>query len=412
MTNRLCVGIDVSKCQNIVSIVDQSSILDEFSVNNNLPGSKTISSRITTVMQKNSYDSLSIGMEATSVFGETLARTLKENCSAPGVSPRLFILNPRQVKGFKDSYPELQKNDKIDARLIANYLLAGPMLNLRLREAYMEDKYIALQKLTRARFHAAKDLSREKNRFLGYVFVKFSSLTQEKVFSNDFGKASTAVITELSVDEIAYMDFEELSQFIGEKGKNRFPDVEKVAKAVQKAARDSYRLPKVISDSIDQVLATSLNIVNSFSTQIKTLDKYIERQVALVPQPLLSIKGVGPVYSAGIIAEIGDIHRFKDHAALAKYAGLCWTQNQSGGFQAEQTRMIKSGNRYLKYYLIQAANRVRVCDPEFRRFYQLKYRQSAHHKHKRALALTARKFVRLVYALLRDNRLYIPPEED
>jgi hypothetical protein len=52
-----------------------------------------------------------------------------------------------------------------------------------------------------------------------------------------------------------------------------------------------------------------------------------------------------------------------------------------------------------------------VCDPEFRRFYQLKYRQSAHHKHKRALALTARKFVRLVYALLRDNRLYIPPEE-
>ena len=116
------------------------------------------------------------------------------------------------------------------------------------------------------------------------------------------------------------------------------------------------------------------------------------------------------MYSAGIIAEIGDIHRFKDHAAQAKYAGLCWTQHQSGAFRAEHTRMIKSGNRYLEYYLIQAANR--VCDPEFRRFYQLKYRQSAHHKHKRALALTARKFVRLVYALLRDNRLYIPPEED
>ncbi|MCK5757675.1 MAG: IS110 family transposase [Clostridiales bacterium] len=124
------------------------------------------------------------------------------------------------------------------------------------------------------------------------------------------------------------------------------------------------------------------------------------------------IKGVGSVYSAGIIAEIGDIHRFKDHVALAKYAGLCWTQYQSGGFQTEHTRMIKSGNRYLKYYLIKASNRARVCDPEFRRFYLLKYRQSAHHKHKRALALTARKFVRLVYALLRDNRLNIPPEED
>jgi transposase len=411
MKNRLCVGIDVSKCENIVSIVDQSSVIDEFGVPNNLPGAKTISSRITAAMQRNSYDSLTIGLEATSVYGETLAHTLKDSCLAPGVSPLLFILNPRQVKGFKDSYPELQKNDKIDARLIANYLLAGPMLNLRLREAYMDDRYIALQKLTRARFHAAKDLSREKNRFLESVFVKFSSLTQDKAFSNDFGKASTAVITELSVDEIAYMDFEELALFIGKSGKNRFPDVEKVTKAVQKAARDSYRLPKVIQDSVDQVLAVSLNIIRSFEDQIATLDKYIERQIALVPQPLLSIKGVGPVYSAGIIAEIGDIHRFKDHAALAKYAGLCWTQHQSGGFQAEHTRMIKSGNRYLKYYLIQAANRVRVCDPEFRRFYQLKYRQSAHHKHKRALALTARKFVRLVYALLRDNRLYIPPEE-
>lgn len=412
MTNRLCVGIDASKCENVVSIVDQSAVLDEFSINNNLPGSKTISSRITAVMQKNSYDSLAIGVEATSVFAETLVRTLKESCSVPGISTRLFILNPRQVKGFKESYPELQKTDTIDAEVIANYLLAGPILKLRLREAYMEDKYIALQKLTRARFHAAQDLSREKNRFLGYVFMKFSSLTQEKIFSNNFGKASTAVITELSVDEIAYMDLEELSKFIREKGKNHFPDVEKVAKAVQKAARDSYRLPRIISDSVDQVLAVSLNIINSFASQIKSLDKYIERQVALVPQPLLSIKGVGPVYSAGIIAEIGDIHRFKDHAALAKYAGLCWTRHQSGGFQAEHTRMIKSGNRYLKYYLIQAANRVRVCDPEFRRFYQLKYRQSAHHKHKRALALTARKFVRLIYALLRDNRLYIPPEED
>jgi transposase len=411
MTNRLCVGIDVSKCENIVSIVDRSSVIEEFGVPNNLPGSKTISSRITAAMQKNSYDSLAIGLEAASVYGETLAHTLKDSCSAPGVSPQLFILNPRQVKGFKDSYPELQKNDKIDAGLIANYLLAGPMLNLRLREAYMDDKYIALQKLTRARFHVARDLSREKNRFLESVFVKFSSLTQEKTFSNTFGKASAAVITGLSVDEIAYMDFEELARFINRKGKNRFPDVEKVARAVQKASRDSYRLPKVIHDSVDQVPAVSLNIIRSFGDQIATLDKYIERRIALVPQPLLSIKGVGPVYSAGIIAEIGDIHRFKDHAALAKYAGLCWTRHQSGGFQAEHTRMIKSGNRYLKYYLIQATNRVRVCDPGFRRFYQLKYRQSAHHKHKRALAPTAGKFVRSAYALLRDNRLYIPPEE-
>ncbi len=45
------------------------------------------------------------------------------------------------------------------------------------------------------------------------------------------------------------------------------------------------------------------------------------------------------------------------------------------------------------------------------RFYDLKYRETPKTPHKRALALTARKLVRLVFALLRDNRLYIPPEE-
>jgi hypothetical protein len=60
---------------------------------------------------------------------------------------------------------------------------------------------------------------------------------------------------------------------------------------------------------------------------------------------------------------------------------------------------------------MEAANKVRVHDPEFRRFYELKYRETPKTPHKRALALTARKLVRLVFALLQSNRLYIPPKE-
>lgn len=33
---------------------------------------------------------------------------------------------------------------------------------------------------------------------------------------------------------------------------------------------------------------------------------------------LSSIPGIGPVYNAGILAEIADISRFKNHAALAQ----------------------------------------------------------------------------------------------
>ena len=86
---------------------------------------------------------------------------------------------------------------------------------------------------------------------------------------------------------------------------------------------------------------------------------------------------------------------------------LVWTQHQSSEFEAETTHLIKSGNRYLRYYLLEAANSVRRCDSEFQRYYDLKFHEVNRFQHKRALALTARKLVRLVFRLLKDNRLYI-----
>ena len=144
--------------------------------------------------------------------------------------------------------------------------------------------------------------------------------------------------------------------------------------------------------------------------QIKAFDKAIAEQMKLIPNTLTSVKGIGPVFSAGIIAEIGDINRFSNQAALAKYAGLAWKQRQSGDFEAQHTRMIPSGNRYLKYYLGEAAMSLVRCDTEYSRFYHLKYNEVNKYQHKRALALTARKFVRLVFLLLKDNCLYRTPE--
>jgi len=45
-----------------------------------------------------------------------------------------------------------------------------------------------------------------------------------------------------------------------------------------------------------------------------------------IPHTLTSVKVIGPVFAAGIIAEIGDINRFKNQVALAKYAGISWTK--------------------------------------------------------------------------------------
>lgn len=125
---------------------------------------------------------------------------------------------------------------------------------------------------------------------------------------------------------------------------------------------------------------------------------------------MTSIKGIGPVLAAGIIDEISDIKRFDNQNALAKYAGLAWNKYQSGEFEAEYTKRMNTGNKYLRYYLIQAADSVRKSDSEYRVFYQKKYAEVNKHQHKRTLVLTAHKLVRLVFSLLNARQLYIPSD--
>ena len=154
----------------------------------------------------------------------------------------------------------------------------------------------------------------------------------------------------------------------------------------------------------------SITSIKALESQIKEFDKAVSAQMELLPNVLTSIKGVGPVLSAGIMAEISDINRFDNSAQLAKYAGLAWTQYQSGNFEAQTTGLIRSGNRFLKYYLCEAAFSLVRYDTEYSRYYHRKYNEVNRYQHKRALALTARKFVRLVFRLLKDNRLYRPAE--
>ena len=259
------------------------------------------------------------------------------------------------------------------------------------------------------------------NRRIGFGLVNHRGRRNIKLFrrlvntdGKDIANSSSTTIALMerfeTVDDLANSDLEELTAFVTETGRGRFADPAATAKAVRAAAKGSYRLPKTVNDTVNQAMSVSIASMRALKEQVKVLDKAIEQQFEIIPNTLTSIPGIGKVYSAGIIAEIGDIHRFDSQASVAKFAGLVWHKNQSGEFEAEHSRMIKSGNRYLRYYLLEAANSVRRCDSEFRRYYDLKFKEVNKYQHKRALALTARKLVRLVFRLLKDNRLYIPPE--
>ena len=406
--NPLFVGIDVSSKNNVTYLMKpDGSKHSSFSVQNNLGGAKLMSEKIVSALEAMRLSDVVIGLEATSIYGDGLVCALREDGRLGRYQRKIHVLNPKQVRKFKDSYPDLPKNDWVDAFVIADHLRFGRIG----KEVYMDDyRYKSLQTLTRARFDAVQSLTREKQHFANCLFLMCSGMAQNKDIANS--SATTIALMERfeTADELAYADLDELTAFIAKSGRGRFADPEATAKAVQATARGSYRLPKTVNDSVNQAMSVAIATMRALDGQIKVLDKAIEQQFQIIPNTLTSIPGIGKVYSAGIIAEIGDVHRFNSQASVAKYVGLVWTQHQSGDFEAQHTKLIKSGNRYLRYYLLEAANSVRRCDSEFRRYYDLKFKEVNQFQHKRALALTARKLVRLVYRLLMDNRLYIPPE--
>lgn len=95
-------------------------------------------------------------------------------------------------------------------------------------------------------------------------------MTQERYFPIPSAPPPLLSTKNLNPETLAKMDLQELTAFIMEKGKNRFPDPDAVAKALQKAARSSYRLPKTVNDSVNQVLI-SITSIRALESQIKSI---------------------------------------------------------------------------------------------------------------------------------------------
>ncbi|MEG2013467.1 MAG: hypothetical protein RR063_09740 [Anaerovoracaceae bacterium] len=102
----------------------------------------------------------------------------------------------------------------------------------------MDDfRYKALQTLTRARFDAVQNLTREKQRFGNYLFLKCSGLAQEKVLSQSTGSTTIALMEQFeTVDDLVYANLEKLTAFIAKSGHGKFSDPQAMSKAVQAAA--------------------------------------------------------------------------------------------------------------------------------------------------------------------------------
>lgn len=408
---KLFIGLDVSSQKlDTCFLTDSKEILFEGSLSNDLIGASEIKQRILDYQETFGFCQIVIGMESTSVYSFHPAMFFYLDEDLKLLPVEVTVENPYRIKQYSRMFDQ-DKTDKIDAQIIADYL----RVDLHTLSPIKEEVYVGLQRLTRSRYQLVTQMVEAKQHFLENLTYKCNTLSKELANEDNktsiFGASIMNLLTEgITLDEFSEMSLEAAVELLQKLGKGRFKNPEQLVKSIQKAIRSSYRLGKVTKNSIDLVLGIIANEIKFLKKQIKEIEKAITALLETIPeaQCLLSVPGLGAVYTAGLIAEIGQIERFDDQSKLAKYAGLTWTKNQSGNSQSENTPLNRSGNRYFRYYLIEATNRVRSTLPEFKEYYQKKRNEVPKHKHKRALVLTGRKFVRLIDALLRNGQFYQP----
>ena len=411
MTKPLYVGVDVHRKTNTFCLMNASGgeVVPGFTLDNNRPGTDAFVKQVAELMEADGFDELRVAAEATGWYWFHFFQSLQNDALLAGWPVELFPLNPRLTANFKKSYVDLDKSDTLDAFVIADRLRFGRDVSIPFE---YNETYLALRFLTRYRYHVIHNLAREKSYCTAILYLKASEYSRDdkQAFSDLFGAASRAVLQEFaSVEEIAALPFEELVEFIDQIGKRRFPDPTENARRLQRIAQDSYHLPEILQPPVNLILDLSLKHIRALENQAERLNTAIAQHLVAIPNTLQTIPGLGPVFAAGILAEIGNPKRFNyDECKVAKFAGFKWRKTASAEFTADETRLTRTGNPFLRYYFCEAAFSIQRCDPEYGEYFQRKLKEVRHHRHKRATVLTARKLVRLVMRLLAANQPYRP----
>jgi transposase len=149
-----------------------------------------------------------------------------------------------------------------------------------------------------------------------------------------------------------------------------------------------------------------LSLLDATEEQIKGLNKelleyYEDNEDARL---LATIPGIGYYTALSLVAVIGDVNRFRDAEALCSYFGLVPSTHQSSDVEYHGS-ITKQGSSMIRCLLIQCAwVHIKCCkESSLTHFYSRLSRMKGKSK---AIVATARKMVKVIYWMLKDEEPY------
>ena len=332
------------------------------------------------------------GMEATGHYWYPIYSFLK----AKGYT--IYIFNPIQSDSLRKMYIRQTKNDSIDSFLIAEVIRFGQFGTTSMAD----ENILAMRQLCRYRDSVISSRTEIKLRIgtiMEQIFPEY-----EKQFSSLWVSTSMGILEKyLTPENIENAPIDELFEIIKDKSHNRLTRAKAIS--IKEAAADTFGI-KIAQDAFSFQLKQLIDRMNFLDKQIEALDCQILEYYEKFDCYLHTIPGIGMIAAATILAEIGDINRFKSSSALVAFAGIDPTVRQSGEFSSTHNHMSKRGSPYLRHAIFLAATTCSFHNSPLNAYYKKKRDQGKHHL--TATGAVARKLTSVIYAVLRDSKPYEP----
>ena len=362
---RKVCGIDVHKAFLVATVVDREGKSETRRIQQNSESLLELRDWI----QSENCDS--VAFESTADYWRSLYLVLESRVP-------VTVANANHIK-----HVPRRKTDVTDSRWIAQLELNGLITPSRIFAGEMYD----LRSLTRSRELLVQNRTELKNKI--HHILDSASIRLSSVLSDLFGKSGTIILQGLVQNK----------------------PLEEIIKSLPKKMRGSAdaisaALPASIPPVTLVLLQSYLKLVDDLDNEIKLIEGRIRESLtgkSREIQILTSIPGIGFIGASTLIAEIGNVHDFKDADKLTKWAGLTPSVYQSANVTRTGS-ITKQGSRHIRWILVELAHMAIQSPGRIRTFFE---RLMPKKGYKKAIVAVARKMLRIVWHLLVHDEVFV-----
>lgn len=374
------IGIAIAKYKHDCFILNHEGevIRESFSFTNDRAGFAYLKEILA---QLDSTQTMRIGFEATGHYAMNLKVFLEEN----GFTFMQF--NPVLIKRFAQATTlRKTKTDKVDARVIATYLLSVDYKPYPPQSYHIKN----LKSLTRSRDDLIKQRSHQLVRLtnlLDLIFPEFKPF-----FSHSLTSSTCLYLLDhyLVPSKMAHMNLESYQ-------KMRFKLRRTISYARFCALKQLARETVGSEDStLSYLLKKALDLYHDIDDQITEIEALIQQTYGQMESHIHTITGIGLQSAACILAEYESIDRFETSDQMLAFAGLEPSRKQSGESELKG-KMVKHGSPYLRQTLMNVAAFSIIHNPILYEFYRKKRTEGK--LHRVALSHVAKRIVRIIFHL-------------